>query len=67
MDTFASRFKYRIYALILISIIVGFFTLCGAAYAKAFTPYEEISLRADRTGLQMYPGNRVQMRGVDVG
>ncbi|MBN9735640.1 MULTISPECIES: MCE family protein [unclassified Pseudonocardia] len=67
MDSFASRFKYRIYALILVSIIVAFFALCGAAYAKAFTPYEEISLRADRTGLQMYPGNRVQMRGVDVG
>jgi phospholipid/cholesterol/gamma-HCH transport system substrate-binding protein len=61
------RLKLRLYALILIAIVVGFVVLCGAAYRQDFTDTVPVTIRADRTGLQMYPGNRVQMRGVDVG
>jgi phospholipid/cholesterol/gamma-HCH transport system substrate-binding protein len=61
------RLKLRLYALILIAIMVGFVILCAAAYRQAFTNTVGVTIRADRSGLQMYPGNRVQLRGVDVG
>ncbi|MFR9806821.1 MCE family protein [Pseudonocardia sp. RS010] len=67
MASLVSRTKHRAGALVLLAIVLGFFALCGAVYAKAFVPYADVSLRADRSGLQMYPGNRVQLRGVDVG
>ncbi|WP_433504840.1 MCE family protein [Pseudonocardia halophobica] len=59
--------KLKVYALALLAIIVAFVALCAAVYARAFTPSAPVTLRADRSGLQMYPGNRVQLRGVDVG
>lgn len=66
-ETFFSRFKYRIYALILLGIIFGFLGLCTALYLNAFANTVPVQLRSDRSGLQMYPGNRVQLKGVDVG
>ncbi len=63
----SDRVKLRLYALILIAIVGGFGVLCAAAYQQAFTDTVDVTLRADRTGLQMYRGNRVQLRGVDVG
>lgn len=59
--------KLKIYALILLAVVGAFAALCIAAYSKAFTSTAPVQLRADRSGLQMYPGNRVQMKGVDVG
>lgn len=55
------------YALVLIGIVGGFVALCVGAANEAFTPYARVMLSADRAGLQMFSGNRVQMRGVDVG
>ncbi|WP_226356759.1 MCE family protein [Pseudonocardia sp. ICBG601] len=66
-DSFFTRFKYRVYALILIGIVLGFLGLCSAMYMNAFASTVPVTLRADRSGLQMYPGNRVQLKGVDVG
>jgi phospholipid/cholesterol/gamma-HCH transport system substrate-binding protein len=66
-ETFFSRFKYRVYALILLGIMLGFLGLCTAMYLNAFAKTVPVQLRADRSGLQMYPGNRVQLKGVDVG
>ncbi|GAA4548504.1 MCE family protein [Pseudonocardia xishanensis] len=59
--------RHKIYALVMLGIIGGFVALCVAVANEAFTPYARVSLKADRAGLQMYPGNRVQLRGVDVG
>ena len=59
--------KLKINALILLLVIGGFTALCVAVYAKAFTATVPVYLRADRSGLQMYEGNRVQLQGVDVG
>jgi phospholipid/cholesterol/gamma-HCH transport system substrate-binding protein len=61
------RTKYKIYGVVLVAIIVGFVALCAAVYSKAFESTETVTLDAERAGLQMYPGNRVQLRGVDVG
>ncbi len=61
------RVRLRLYALILIAVVSGFGALCIAAYRQAFISTVDVTLRADRTGLQMYRGNRVQLRGVDVG
>lgn len=59
--------KYKIYALALVGLVGGFVTLCISAANEAFTPSVPVTLSADRAGLQMYAGNRVQLRGVDVG
>lgn len=59
--------KYRIYGTALLAVVAVFVSLCVAVYSKAFTASVPVQVRADRAGLQMYEGNRVQMRGVDVG
>lgn len=66
-DSFFTRFKYRVYALVLIGVVLGFLSLCTAMYLNAFADTVPVTLKADRSGLQMYPGNRVQLKGVDVG
>ncbi|GAA4548840.1 MCE family protein [Pseudonocardia xishanensis] len=63
----AQSIKLKLYAVILLGVIGGFTALCVAVYDKAFTSTVPVLVRADRTGLQMYPGNRVQLLGVDVG
>lgn len=59
--------KHNLYGLALLAIVGGFVALCLGAANQAFTPAAQVTLTADRAGLQMYPGNRVQLRGVDVG
>jgi phospholipid/cholesterol/gamma-HCH transport system substrate-binding protein len=66
-ETLADRLRRRGAAIALLLLIAGFTALCVAGYRQAFTDTVDVTLRADRTGLQMYPGNRVQLRGVDVG
>lgn len=61
------RVRLQVYALVLIAVIVGAATLSIAAYNKAFTASIPVTLQADRAGLQMHPGNRVKIRGVDLG
>lgn len=62
-----ARYKYTFYGLALVLVIVLFTGVCIAAYAKLFKPTSMVYVRTERAGLQMYPGNRVQLRGVDVG
>ena len=61
------RSKGKVYALILIFIILGAGVLSAAAYNHAFDGTVKFTLEADRAGLQMHPGNRVKIRGVDLG
>jgi phospholipid/cholesterol/gamma-HCH transport system substrate-binding protein len=65
--SFWDKIKYKIYALVLIAIIVGAAGISAAAYNHAFTSSIPVSLQAGRAGLQMHPGNRVKIRGVDLG
>lgn len=59
--------KYKLYACILAVLLVGGVALSAAAYNHAFTSSILVTVRADRSGLQMHPGNRVKIRGVDLG
>ncbi len=59
--------RRRVSALILLAIIALLVMLTIAMYANSFTATAPVTLRADRSGLQMRPGNLVQLRGVDVG
>jgi phospholipid/cholesterol/gamma-HCH transport system substrate-binding protein len=61
------RSKGKVYALILIALMLGIAGLSAAAYNKAFDGSVPITLKADRAGLQMQAGNRVKIRGVDLG
>ncbi|MDT7636239.1 MAG: phospholipid/cholesterol/gamma-HCH transport system substrate-binding protein, partial [Pseudonocardiales bacterium] len=62
--TFWDNIKYKIYALVLIAIIVVAAGISAAAYNHAFTSSIPVTLQAGRAGLQMHPGNRVKIRGV---
>jgi phospholipid/cholesterol/gamma-HCH transport system substrate-binding protein len=59
--------RYKVYGIALILIVVAGAALSAAAYNRAFTSSLPVTLRADRSGLQMHPGNRVKIRGVDLG
>jgi phospholipid/cholesterol/gamma-HCH transport system substrate-binding protein len=61
------RIKYKVYALIMIGVILLAAVLAAAAYNKAFTASIPVTVKADRAGLQMHPNNRVKIRGVDLG
>jgi phospholipid/cholesterol/gamma-HCH transport system substrate-binding protein len=61
------RVKGKVYALMLIVVILGAGALSAAAYNHAFDGTVPITLHADRAGLQMHSGNRVKIRGVDLG
>lgn len=62
-----SRLKNKVYALVLIAIILVMFTISGLAYNQAFDGTVRMTVEADRAGLQMQAGNRVKVQGVDLG
>jgi phospholipid/cholesterol/gamma-HCH transport system substrate-binding protein len=61
------RIRLKIHALLLIAIVVSVGGIAAAAYNHAFTSSIPVTLQASRAGLQMHAGNRVQIRGVDLG
>lgn len=61
------RTKYKVYGLVLILIVAIFVALCIAQFNEAFRATDRVYVDSGRAGLQMYPGNRVEMRGVEVG
>jgi phospholipid/cholesterol/gamma-HCH transport system substrate-binding protein len=53
-----------------LALLVVAGVLCWVAvgmYDQSFTRFVPVTLHADRAGLQMKPGNRVKIRGVDLG
>ncbi|WP_051342628.1 MCE family protein [Pseudonocardia spinosispora] len=62
-----SRTRYQVYGVALIGLVLVAATVAVAAYDKAFTSSIPVTLQAGRAGLQMHPGNRVKIRGVDLG
>src|SRR5581483_2544488 len=61
------RSKGKVYAILLIVLIFAVGGLSAAAYNHAFDGTVPITIQADRAGLQMHTGNRVKIRGVDLG
>jgi len=56
-----------VYAIALIVLILLAVLVSVLAYQKVFTSTIPVVLKADRAGLQMHPGNRVKVQGVDLG
>lgn len=61
------RVRLKVYALTLVALLLVAAGIAVAAYNRAFTASVPVSLHASRAGLQMHPGNRVKLRGVDLG
>jgi phospholipid/cholesterol/gamma-HCH transport system substrate-binding protein len=61
------QLKYRVAALTLIAVCTVLGWTAVEMYNQRFTPFTHVTLRADRAGLQMHPGNRVKFQGVDLG
>ncbi|MEJ8279429.1 MCE family protein [Pseudonocardia spirodelae] len=61
------RADLRIRGLALLVVIGLLFWLTIAMYQQAFRSTVDVTLEADRSGLQMQAGNLVKMRNVDVG
>jgi phospholipid/cholesterol/gamma-HCH transport system substrate-binding protein len=51
----------------LILVVVGAFALTGAFYNHAFSDPAEVTLTTARAGLVMDAGNKVKLRGVEIG
>jgi phospholipid/cholesterol/gamma-HCH transport system substrate-binding protein len=59
--------KRKVYALVLIAIIVVIAMVVVAAYNGSFAASIPVTVHADRAGLQMSPDDLVKIRGVDLG
>lgn len=59
--------RSRISAVVLLSFMAGIVALTVALYNQSFTTTADVTVRAERAGLQMRKGTVVKLRGVDVG
>jgi phospholipid/cholesterol/gamma-HCH transport system substrate-binding protein len=59
--------KNRLLGVAFVILLVAGLTLSVLQYKKTFTPVDWVTLRADRTGMQLNPGAEVKLRGVVVG
>ncbi|OLL73471.1 MCE-family protein Mce1A [Pseudonocardia sp. Ae168_Ps1] len=66
-DSTLRRTDLRLRGLALLVVVGLLFWLTIAMYQQAFKTTVDITLEADRSGLQMQAGNLVKMRNVDVG
>lgn len=62
-----SRIAVRVAGVGLVLAILGAFMLTGAFYNRAFSDSVEVTVQTARAGLIMGPGNKVKLRGVEVG
>lgn len=67
MSLWSEKIRYRVSALVLLAIIAGIAILTVAMYQNAFVSTAQVTIKADRAGLQMRKGTVVKLRGVDVG
>lgn len=59
--------KLKLGALGLVLVVVGAFGVTGAFYVRAFADPVEVTVESTRAGLVMDPGNKVKLRGVEIG
>ena len=57
----------RLQGLLFLVLVLGLVALAIGLYDKAFRPWTEVTLRADRIGNQLTPGADVKARGVIIG
>lgn len=63
----SSKNQVRLAGVALLAVLGAMFAFTGALYTRAFADPAEITLRTQRSGLVMDPGNKVKMRGVEIG
>ncbi len=61
------RFRYRLYGLAFVLVVVMLVMLMLAQYNQAFTPVYHVTVNSDRAGLQLVPHSDVKVRGLIVG
>ncbi|RHW25681.1 MCE family protein [Nocardioides immobilis] len=59
--------KVKLGALGLVLTVVAGFAITGALYTRAFADPVEVTVESTRAGLVMDPGNKVKLRGVEIG
>ncbi|MEJ3746528.1 MCE family protein [Actinomycetes bacterium KLBMP 9797] len=59
--------KYRALGIVFVLLLGSALSASVLQYRKAFTPVTWVTLKADRSGMQLNPGADVKMRGVLVG
>jgi virulence factor Mce-like protein len=63
----SKRGRYQILGVAFLLVAALFVAVTVGVYRKAFTPVVTVTLQADRTGSQLFPGADVKVRGVRVG
>ncbi|TDC96061.1 MCE family protein [Actinomadura sp. 7K507] len=63
----SERVRFRVLGLSMILVIVLLLALTVALFNKAFTPVTEVTVRAERAGLQLLSHSDVKVRGLIVG
>ncbi|TDB98118.1 MCE family protein [Actinomadura sp. 7K534] len=61
------RIRFRLLGISMLLVIVLLLALTVALFNKAFTPVTEVTVRAERAGLQLLPHSDVKVRGLIVG
>jgi len=64
---FSTGARKQVSGAILLLIIIAFVAACLASYNNLFSHPARLYLHAERGGLQMFPDNRVLMRGMEIG
>jgi len=59
--------RHRLLGIGFAVLLTGALTMSVLAYRKAFTPVDWVTLRTDRTGMQLSTGAEVKLLGVQVG
>ena len=65
--SWSERLRYRLYGLAFLVVVVLLVLLMLAQYNQAFTPVYRVTVKSDRTGLQLVPHSDVKVRGLIVG
>jgi phospholipid/cholesterol/gamma-HCH transport system substrate-binding protein len=65
--SWAEHWRYRLYGLAFVGVVVLLVMLMLAQYNQAFTPVYHVTVRSDRAGLQLVPHSDVKVRGLIVG
>ncbi|MCW2943612.1 MAG: virulence factor Mce family protein [Actinoallomurus sp.] len=65
--SWSERWRYRVYGLAFVLVVVLLVVLMLAQYNQAFTPVYRVTVNSDRAGLQLVPHSDVKVRGLIVG
>lgn len=63
----SARLRFQLLGLLMVIVVLGFFTFTVLMYRKAFTPAVMVTAMVDKVGSQLQDGATVKARGVEVG